>query len=1040
MARKPSDDDWARVKDLFHDALEREAAERAAFLKASCGDETGVRAEVERLLAAHDEAGGFIEQSPVAIAGRVISHYKIERPIGAGGMGEVYLARDLELGRTVAIKIALGDADAQARLKREAQHASQLNHPNICTIHEVGEFEGQPFIVMEFVEGLRLSDVIPAGGLPPDEVKHYGIQTADALAHAHRHGVVHRDLKTANIVVTSEDRVKVLDFGLARRLSGQHLKDLSESQQLITAEGMMAGTLSCMAPELLRGATADARSDIWALGVLLYEMATGKRPFTGETGFELSAAILHDPLAPFPESVSGSLRTIIARCLEKNPQARYQTADDVRLSIENGSEASRSIVEPSRPAIEHRSFLLRCWQHRIAWTIAVVLAIGSYLLLRRDHAPVAVGASGRPAIAVMSFENMGGQDTAWLTKGVPNMLLTGLAQADGLDIVSTERLHEAVAQSGLPSLDRLEKGQAAQVARRAGAGAIVVGSIAKSGNAIRIDAQVEDLTSGRILAAQSVQGGDVFALVDQLSVRIRDGVGLSGDPGARPVADVSTSSLDAFRLFSLGTEASEHYRADEARRALEEAVRIDPAFAEAYLQLVFVAGSTGQPGQRRAYLQKAAAHTERLSERRQLLLTVEMARDAGNFSEASRALDELIARFPDTEPAYMIAMRLYRDELRDVDRLVPIMKRGISALPNSTSVRNAYGYALIEAGQYADAIQEFEKYVDLAPREGNAYDSLADGHLMSGSPDKAVEFYSRAITVDPTFNGARDGWAWTLAVQGRYEEALAVRPPRSSVEAFILSRVGRYREAAKVLEDGRQRAARDETEEWSVSTLVASLIAIEQKEYGRALRELSTVDKVLPDPRDTWQRGRPLLVQFVSAMAELGAGRKDVARAHLQRLRQIYNSRSAEETLWYRTLQGEFALANGELDNAAAAFAAGEPHVRIPMQWGVGSLSIAANSLLYRDGLARTAKARGDVRRAIQLYRELLTYGPQSKFVAVFEPRYLLELARLLEKTGDKTGALKEYQRFLELWKNADADLPELAEARRAVARLRVAG
>ena len=196
-------------------------------------------------------------------------------------------------------------------LKREAQHASRLNHPHICTIHEVGVFDGQPFIVMEFVEGKRLSDCILPDGLRVEDIVRYGTQIADGLAHAHRHGVTHRDLKSANIVITPEGRAKVLDFGLARRLSSQKLKDLSQSRESITAEGLVAGTLSCMAPELLRGEQADERSDIWALGVLLYAMAAGRRPFEGATGFEVSAAILHEPPPPLSDRIPDTLHAII---------------------------------------------------------------------------------------------------------------------------------------------------------------------------------------------------------------------------------------------------------------------------------------------------------------------------------------------------------------------------------------------------------------------------------------------------------------------------------------------------------------------------------------------------------------------------------------------------------------------------------------------------------------------------------------------------------------------------------------------------------
>ena len=252
--------------------------------------------EVERLLAAHQQATGFIEQSPV-VHGR-----PCHRPLPRLNAHSAPAAWGRSISRETsssacafAIKIAIAsDEDAKARLKREAQYASQLNHPHICTIHEVGTADDQPFIVMEFVEGQQLSDLIPAQGLPVDDVKRYVTQVADALAHAHRHGVTHRDLKAANIVVTPEGRAKVLDFGLARRVPAETLRDLSESTQSVSEEsGMIAGTLACMAPELFRGATPDARSDIWSLGVLLYEMATGTRPFSGATSFELSGAILH---------------------------------------------------------------------------------------------------------------------------------------------------------------------------------------------------------------------------------------------------------------------------------------------------------------------------------------------------------------------------------------------------------------------------------------------------------------------------------------------------------------------------------------------------------------------------------------------------------------------------------------------------------------------------------------------------------------------------------------------------------------------------
>ena len=328
---------WARVKEVFNAALEREAGARRAFVaEAAAGDEA-VRSEVERLLDAQLESSGFMEHAAAEtlLSGRIISHYEIGRLLGIGGMGQVYAARDTELGREVALKVAsFQSEDAQSRLRREAQHASRLSHPHICHIYDVARADGQLFVVMELVLGRSLADVVREAPLSIADARRYGIEIADALDHAHEYGVTHRDLKSTNVMITPKRGAKVLDFGLARMLDTHQIDALSRSQRSLTGEGLIAGTLPYMAPELLRGQRGDQRADIWALGVLLYEMVTGRRPFTGATGFELSAAILHQPPATLPSSVPEPMRAIIQRCLEKNPNDRYQHAADVKRALE----------------------------------------------------------------------------------------------------------------------------------------------------------------------------------------------------------------------------------------------------------------------------------------------------------------------------------------------------------------------------------------------------------------------------------------------------------------------------------------------------------------------------------------------------------------------------------------------------------------------------------------------------------------------------------------------------------------------------------
>jgi Tfp pilus assembly protein PilF len=271
--------------------------------------------------------------------GTRLGPYEVLAPLGSGGMGEVYRARDTRLEREVALKVlpaaALGDETARARLVREARLASKLNHPHICTIHDVGESEGRTYVGMELVEGRPLSACLSDGPLPVEQVRRCGQQWADALAHAHVRGVVHRDLKSANVMVTPEGQIKVLDFGLAKRLTGEDLADATTmSRPSLTEPGMVAGTLAYMAPEVLRGQSADARSDVWALGIVLYEIAAGRRPFQGQTGFELTAAILNEPVPPVPARVPGPVAGIVERCLAKEPGARYQRGAEVKAALE----------------------------------------------------------------------------------------------------------------------------------------------------------------------------------------------------------------------------------------------------------------------------------------------------------------------------------------------------------------------------------------------------------------------------------------------------------------------------------------------------------------------------------------------------------------------------------------------------------------------------------------------------------------------------------------------------------------------------------
>ena len=356
--------------------------------------------------------------------GCTLGHYHIVEPIGAGGMGVAYLARDERLNRKVVLKVLPpevgSDQTARARLVREAQMASALNHPYICTIYEVGEENGFVFIAMEHIEGRTLA--ASHSPMSPQEVIRYGCQIAEALEHAHTRGIIHRDLKGTNVMLTSEGRVKVLDFGLAKRLRAGELAENAPTETFADKD-QAAGTLAYMAPEVLSGNPADERADIWALGVMLYEMTAGQRPFPDATPYQLTSSILRDDPQPLPPAAPIGLATVIVRCLRREPNQRYQHAGEVRAALE-GVQAGSAALTPSI-----RDTLVG--QHRLLWisiALALVLLVTSLYWLLPARAPIR-------SIAILPFRG-GSGDIEYLTDGLTDSLIDSVSRLPNVKVIS----------------------------------------------------------------------------------------------------------------------------------------------------------------------------------------------------------------------------------------------------------------------------------------------------------------------------------------------------------------------------------------------------------------------------------------------------------------------------------------------------------------------------------------------------------------------------------------------------------------------------
>ena len=848
--------------------------------------------------------------------GTKVSHYQILEKLGEGGMGEVYLAEDTKLQRKVALKFLpielTKDESRRQRFMQEARAAAAMEHPNIAAIYDIDEADGRTFIAMEYVRGESLRDAISDGKLRLRKSLQLANQIADGLAKAHERGVVHRDVKPENVLLSEDGDAKIIDFGLAKlgeavRSPGEHTVEHEAETLVRTRDGLVLGTVAYMSPEQARANPIDARTDVFSLGIVFQEMLTGEPPFSRASVAETLSAILKENPAPLPEDVTSlvpELPPILRRSLSKKPDGRYQQMKEMAQELR---EIRDRLGSGARPALVRR--IPRRIRAAFVAVGAIVLTTWSVYFVSRSSEPTGIGASGRPAIAVMYFEdNTGSEEIRWLSKGLPNMLLTDLARTPGLDVVSRQRIQELLKQVGEEDLEALDASLVPEIARRAGAGAVVGGSIYKLGDEIRIDVQVEDVDSGRILSAHSVRGDDVFPLVDELTGRIRASLNMADAPMARGIADVTTANLEAYRHYNEGLEASRNFRWADARAHLERAVEIDPSFALAYFQLSQLSGLWADESVQEGYREKVREHLDRMPERRRLFVEATFARREDDDPERAKdRLEELLERYPDEEDAYTLLSVIYNGPLNMRPKALETLARGTVAVPTSGTIHNQYGYYLLYDGRYPEAFRELEAYAELTPQEPNPFDSMGEAYLFTGQPDKALESYGRALDVDPSFFNANTGRAWAFAMLGRYREARDetlnvqktieeagfhnLKPTTMFVSAFMASRVGRYREAEEQISLGIDLAqSLDQTGVVVPLRLLSAALALEREDYSRVLDLANEIQKLLPKLESEEQRkAQSLFTDLLAGTAEARTGDLEAARARLGAQRELYD-------------------------------------------------------------------------------------------------------------------------------------------------------
>ncbi len=982
--------------------------------------------------------------------------YQIIEDLGQGGMGHVFKALDTRTGEKIAVKVLRAGLEADGRTLERFSHeltaARRISHRNVCRMFDLGEDGGRLYITMEFVPGEDLKSILKMmGAMSPAQAVGLAVQICDGLEEAHRLGVVHRDLKPANILVDKEGHARIMDFGIAR----------SARSRGITDTGTMVGTPDYMSPEQTEGRDVDARSDLYSMGVMLFEMVTGQLPFEGDTA--LAVALKHKTeRPPDPKSVvpglPGDLSKVILKSLEKDPARRYQSAADLRADLEAVAAGlpGGSRVLPRRRPSTSREITVKLPLKRLVWpgvalAVLAVAAVFLFPVLKKGGAGKAA-AKIPGSVAVVAFENQTGDakyDT--MRKVIPSLLITNLENTGLFKVSTWERMRDVLGQMGRKDLEVVDGDAGFAFCRREGVAFIVVGSFSKLGDTFVTEFKLLDPDSRKIVATAAARGAGeesiLNAHIDELSRRLAAGMGVAGpqlDATHMAVAELTTHSTEAYAAYLQGREQLDRFEEPEARKSFEKAVALDPEFAIAYVRLAQTLERDGDTAKIQAAYRKAKELSTRAPEKERLLIEARYAwRVEKDNRKSIELLRTLVAKYPtEKEFHFELGGRLYADP----EAAIAEYQAALALDPEYGNALNSMAFALVRKSDFAGAQTALERYVAVAPNEFNPLDSLGLLLFLRGRYDEAIDKYKKAMALNNQL-GEEGPIGYMTAMKEDYDGALvwldrymtnvysdAARAEGPVWQGIINYLIGRRTAAFERLEAGLALARS------SKSTFREGLIHVmrgfmrsdmEEKELaredfdlaGRILEQVSTSSQI------AWRTGKLYMdIRWRDPAAA------DKVMAELDRIVPPENLAP-----WSAAMRRSFLilryLGRGEEEAALREAALPRSYEIVNPNLNFNLMSIgAANMPLTADGIAQLLARRGQLDKAIEEYRLLMTTGPGTGLRRLINPIYHFRVAGLYEKKGDKAKAIEHYRKFLEIWKNADPELPEpgLAKARLA--------